>query len=141
MRKALTEFRDAGRVGGGEPEVGDGDETADMENDALEQRVAALEGREQQPDEAYAFGPAAPLVAEWRELRTGGDQAVNRVARARIAVRRWELESQILGEYHLTLPPETHPLETREGRTMFAGGRMPSLRPAGSWLRPDGPIG
>jgi hypothetical protein len=27
---------------------------------------------EPQPDEEHAFGPAAGLVAEWRELRTGG---------------------------------------------------------------------
>ena len=26
---------------------------------------------EEQPDEEHAFGPAAPLVAEWRKLRTG----------------------------------------------------------------------
>ena len=66
---------------------------------------------EEQPDEAQAFGPAAPLVTEWRRVRSVGQVAVSRVDRAVAAVRRWELEAEILGEYHLTLPPETDPLD------------------------------
>ena len=66
---------------------------------------------EEQTDEEHAFGPAAALVAEWRLLRTGGGQVVSRVDRARAAVRRWELEGMMLGEYHLTLPPDTYPLD------------------------------
>ena len=26
-------------------------------------------------------------------------------------MRRWELETEMLGEFHLTLPPETYPLD------------------------------
>ena len=68
---------------------------------------------EEQPDEEHAFGPAAPLVAEWREVRAGmGDgSAGSRVDRAVAAVRRWELEVEMLREFQLTLPPETHPLD------------------------------
>ena len=66
---------------------------------------------EKQPDEERAFGPAAPLVKEWRRLPAGGDQAASRVDRARAAVRRWELEAKMLGDDHLTLPPETYPLD------------------------------
>ena len=66
---------------------------------------------EEQSDEEHAFGPAAPLVAEWRRLRARFDTADSRVDRAKAAVRRWELEAEMLGEYHLTLPPETHPLD------------------------------
>ena len=68
---------------------------------------------EEQPDEAHAFGPASPLVAEWREVRTkmGSGAAESRVDRARAAVRRWELEARMLGEYQLTLPPDTYPLD------------------------------
>ena len=69
---------------------------------------------DEQPDEAHAFGPAAPLVAEWRRLRMGGGQSGSRVDRAQAAVRRWELEAMMLGEYPLTLPPDTYPLD--EGR-------------------------
>ena len=65
----------------------------------------------EQPDEARAFGPAAPLVAEWRQLRASGNPAASRVDRARTAVRRWELEAKMLGELHLTLPPQTYPLD------------------------------
>jgi len=66
---------------------------------------------EVQPDEEFAFGPAAPLVAEWRRLRTDGRQGASRVDRAQAAVRRWELEAAMIGEYHLTLPPDTYPLD------------------------------
>ena len=69
---------------------------------------------EVQPDEEHAFGPAAVLVAEWREVRArmqddgSGD---SRVERAAARVRRWELEAELLGDFHLTLPPDTEPLD------------------------------
>ena len=66
---------------------------------------------EEQPDEEFAFGPAAPLVAEWRRLRTDGRQGASRVDRAQAAVRRWELETRMIGEFHLTLPSDTYPLD------------------------------
>ncbi len=66
---------------------------------------------EEQPDEAYAFGPAAELVAEWRRLRVGGNHLVSRVDRAAARVRRWELEVEMLRDFQLTLPPETDPLD------------------------------
>ncbi|MXZ89868.1 MAG: hypothetical protein F4W95_10050 [Chloroflexi bacterium] len=66
---------------------------------------------EEQPDEEFAFGLAAPLVAEWRRLRTDGRQGASRVDRAQAAVRRWELEAAMIGEYRLTLPPDTYPLD------------------------------
>ena len=66
---------------------------------------------EEQPDEEHAFGPAAPLVVKWRQLQADGGQGATRVERAQAAVRRWELEAQMLAEYHLTLPPDTYPLD------------------------------
>ena len=68
---------------------------------------------EEQPDEAHAFGPAAPLVAEWREVRArvGDGSAGSRVDRALAAVRRWELEAEMLRDFRLTLPPDTEPLD------------------------------
>ena len=68
---------------------------------------------EEQTDEEFAFGPAAPLVAEWREIRARmwNVSAVSRVDRAVATARRRELEAQMLGEYRLTLPPETYPLD------------------------------
>ena len=41
----------------------------------LVSRVAALEEREEQLDDDLAFEPAEPLLAQWRQLPTGGDQA------------------------------------------------------------------
>ena len=66
---------------------------------------------EKQPDEEHAFGPAAPLVAEWRGLRTRDNSKAGRTDRAEAVVRRWELEVAILGDFGLTLPPETEPLD------------------------------
>ena len=66
---------------------------------------------EQQPDEDHAFGPATPLVDEWRGLRTGDEASGTRIDRARASVRRWELEIAMLGDFRLTLPPETEPLD------------------------------
>jgi len=66
---------------------------------------------EEQPDEEHAFGPASPLVAEWRRMRLAGQTAGSRVDRAVAAVRRWELEVEMLRDFQLTLPPETEPLD------------------------------
>jgi len=66
---------------------------------------------EEQRDEEHAFGPAAELVALWRQLVNSGGRSLSRVDRAQAAVRRWELEAEMLGEFHLTLPPDTHPLD------------------------------
>ena len=73
---------------------------------------------QEQPDEEHAFGPAAPLVAEWREVRVraGDGSAGSRADRAVAAVRRWELETEMLREFHLTLPPETEPLDKSRRR-------------------------
>ena len=66
---------------------------------------------EPQPDEKSAFGPAAELVAEWRAVRTRAEALGGRVDRAGASVRRWELEIAMLGDFHLTLPSETEPLD------------------------------
>ncbi len=73
---------------------------------------------EEQPDEEHAFGPAAPLVAEWRGVRarTGVGAPGSRVERAVAAVRRWELEAEMLRDWQLTLPPETAPLDDSKRR-------------------------
>ena len=66
---------------------------------------------EPQPDEEHAFGPAAGLVAEWRELRTGGTSRGSGVEQARAEERRWELEVRLIEEYGLMLPPDREPLQ------------------------------
>ena len=74
---------------------------------------AGLVTVEPQPDEEHAFGPAAGLVAEWRNLRAS---LPNRrgVDRARAEERWWELTLLLMEKYHLTLPPNTERLRGPE---------------------------
>ena len=62
-----------------------------------------------QPDEEHAFGPAAGLVAEWRELRASLRNRSG-VDRARAQERGLELELLLMERYQLTLPPHTEQL-------------------------------
>ena len=79
---------------------------------------------EPQPDESHAFGPAAGLVAEWRSLMTGGTQVGSRIELTRAEERRWELEVAMIGEFGLTLPPQTEPLnESRRDGHLQRGRR------------------
>ena len=112
MYTVMTRLRTSGRTGG-RPRRRPG---------MLDAGVVTLE---EQPDEEHAFGQAAPLVKEWRELRVGGDQMAGRVDQGRAAVRRWELEVEMLRDFRLTLPPETHPHGRREsgGPCSLAAGR------------------
>ena len=84
---------------------------------------------EEQADEEDAFGPAAPLVTEWRQVRTGGDAKGSQVDRARAGVRRWELEIAMIHDFRLTLPPETEQLD-EAGRTDHLRWRQNALTEA-----------
>lgn len=66
---------------------------------------------QEQSGEEFAFGPSVALEAEWRRLRTADGQSLSHVDRSKPAVRRWALEAELLGDYHLTLPPDTYPLD------------------------------
>ena len=89
-------------------------------------RVVTLE---QQPDEKHAFGPVAPLVAEWRKLQASEDQVISRVDRARARVRRWELEIELIRDFHLTPPPGAEPLD-EAGREEHIRRRQETLAEA-----------
>ena len=98
---------------------------------------------EEQPDEEHAFGPAVALVAEWRGLRTADGTTGSRIDRAAAAVRRWELEVAMLGDFGLTLPPGTEPLDAsrredhlRWRREALAAARRELSKAKGlRWLR------
>ena len=66
---------------------------------------------EKLPGEDEALGPATLLVEEWRALRNSAVRRGSRVEQAEAAVRRWELEVELLRDFHVTLPPETEPLD------------------------------
>ena len=72
---------------------------------------AGVVSLEKRPGDDDALGPAAAPVNEWRELRNPAAPPGSRVKRAEAAIRRWELEVELLRDFHLTLPPETEPLD------------------------------
>jgi hypothetical protein len=80
---------------------------------------------DKQPDEEHAFGPAAALVAEWRKLVAKVLDGVvgSRVERAVAAVRRRELEAEMLRDFHLTVPPRRSRCMNRGGKITCGGGR------------------
>ena len=59
------------------------------------------------PDDAAVYGEAAEMVEEWRRLRTAHPATRDRPAR--VEQRMLELEIAMIGEFKLTLPPETFP--------------------------------
>ena len=104
---------------------------------------AGVVSLEKRPGDDDALGPAAALVNEWRELRNPAAPPGSRVKRAEAAVRRWELEIAMLRDFHLTLPPETEPLDDSR-RDDHVRWRLEALAEArrelagamrGRWLR------
>ena len=60
--------------------------------------------------EELVYGEAAPVIVEWRRQRIAQlDQGASGVEQARARVRMCELELLLIGEYDLTLPPDTAP--------------------------------
>ena len=81
--------------------------------------------KEPHPGEEASYGPGLPLVEEWRHLwrvREEGSKLTQAKGRERIMA----LEIAMIGEYELTLPPETSPLHpsVREG---YLGWRRRAL--------------
>ena len=111
-RRVAQLVREAQQRGESEPVVGE-DQPSVWRPPSREHGLpdAGVVTLEEQSDEEHAFGPAAELVAEWRALRHGDETAGSRVERARAGTRRWELETELLRDFHLTLPPETEPLD------------------------------
>ena len=85
---------------------------------------------EAQPDEEHAFEPTTEMVAEWRLLRTGGAEGWSRVERTRAEERRWGLEVAMIGDFGLTLPPVTEPLNEsrRDDQLVWRMGTLKQTR-------------
>ncbi len=66
--------------------------------------------REPLPDDATVYGDAAEMVDEWRRLRTAHPATKDRPVP--VEERMLELEIAIIGEFKLTLPPETYPWDS-----------------------------
>ena len=59
------------------------------------------------PDDAVVYGDAAEMVGEWRNLKRAHPATRDRPVR--IEERMLELETALINEFKLTLPPETYP--------------------------------
>ena len=59
--------------------------------------------------EEQALGRAAPVVAEWRDVKWTESTSEEQVEQAEARVRRLELEGVLIEEFRLTLPPYTEP--------------------------------
>ncbi len=70
-------------------------------------------------DDPEVYGPAWPLVEEWRRLRAGHPHRGRSLSWLVTAERLLVLELAMLEEHGLTLPPETQPLRGfgRRGQT------------------------
>ena len=84
--------------------------------------------------EEKALGPAAPLVAEWREVSWRAATSEVRVERAEAEKRRLEREIELIGDFRLTLPPEKEPLDFSTGQDPCFGRRA-ALVDAGEEFR------
>ena len=103
-RVARLEVAQAGK---GIPEAhGSGKERRPVYNGSFRAGVVT---KEPHPGEEASYGPGMPLVVEWRHLwsvREEGTRLTQTKGRERIMV----LEIAMIGEYELTLPPDTAPL-------------------------------
>ena len=120
MRQALADFRDSQDAGDSGPGAVAGDEAEEDAGETPEDRAAVLEEENRKLRETVKAQAEElePLVAEWRETRAGiiDGAPASRVDRAVAAVRRWELEVEMLREFQLTLPPETEALDESSRR-------------------------
>ena len=84
----------------------------------LDPEIVTVEPAE---DDAEVYGPAWPLVEEWRRLRAGHPHQGRSMSWLVTAERLLMLELAMLEEHGLTLPPEKQPLRGfgRRGQTSW----------------------
>ena len=87
--------------------------------------------------EELVYGEAAPVIVEWRRQRIAHlDKGASGVEHARAWVRMCELELLLIGEYGLTLPPDTDPwTRPGSGRSGTAASSRCAVR-AVRWCAP-----
>ena len=84
------------------------------------------------PDDPEVYGPAWPLVEEWRRLREGHPYQGKSLSWLVTQERLLFLELAMLEEHGLTLPPETQPLRGfgRRGQTSWRHTALNDTRKA-----------
>ena len=83
-------------------------------------------------DDPGVYGPAWPLVEEWRRLRADHPNRGRSLTWLLTEERLLVLELAMLEEYGLTLPPETQPLRGfgRQGQTTWRWTALDDTRRA-----------
>ena len=81
--------------------------------------------REPHPGEEDSYGAGMDRVNEWRELNRKRGLGT-KLDQVRVRQRIMELEIEIIGEFELTLPPNTEPLHQSE-REGYLGWRRRAL--------------
>ncbi len=69
--------------------------------------------REPHAGEEESYSAGMESVTEWRDLN-GRRRAGTKLEQAQVRERIMELEIEMIGEHHLTLPPNTQPLHPSE---------------------------
>ena len=64
---------------------------------------------EPEPGEEEAYGEATPLIVAWRQVRADFAHAGNRLARVKAEEKMRDLETAMLRDFRLTLPPAPQP--------------------------------
>ena len=98
---------------------------------------------EPEPGEEQVYGDAAPLIVEWRDVRTQVLASGRSRSKRRAEERFRELEIALIREHGLTLPPARHPWDSyqrrdeldRRLRVMEAGKAKGLLHIVRKWLR------
>ena len=81
---------------------------------ASRRKYPELATREPAGDDEAAFGPAWPLIVEWRGLKDSHPNQGKGLSWLVAEERLMEVEVALLEEHGLTLPPETQPLRGLE---------------------------
>ena len=72
---------------------------------------------EAEPGEELVYGEAATaVIVRWREARDDANRAKDALVRLNARERRLELETALIEEHQLTLPPATHPWDWGDRR-------------------------
>ncbi|MDE2903298.1 MAG: hypothetical protein OXP73_09725 [Chloroflexota bacterium] len=65
------------------------------------------------PNEEVSYGPGMPAVVEWRRLNRRREVGT-KLDQVKTRERIMALEIALIGEYELTLPPDTYPIHSSE---------------------------
>ncbi len=85
---------------------------------------------EAEAGEERVYGRALPVITEWRRARRKRERASTTLERLRADERLLELELELVGEHHLTLPPAERPWDglRRQGELRLLNQSLTRVR-------------